>query len=86
MDGLQSGGVEVCYGGTSMRDDANQRDSRYPSWVCSDCGERHGRREPSNATWHEGECDVCGYTNAVTQPRDFGHLKDGWQDVQASST
>ena len=62
-----------------MRDNANQRESRYPSWVCSDCGERFGRREPSNATWHDGECDVCGFTNAVTEPRDFGHLKDGWQ-------
>lgn len=52
----------------------------YPAWVCHDCGEEYGRRNPTNATWHEGECDVCGYTNAVTQPRDFGHLVDGWKD------
>jgi hypothetical protein len=31
------------------------------------------------ATWHEGECGVCGLASMVTEPRDFGHLKDGWK-------
>jgi hypothetical protein len=51
----------------------------YPQWICSDCGVKHGRRVPIMATWHVGECGVCGLAGMVTEPRDFGHLKDGWQ-------
>jgi hypothetical protein len=50
----------------------------YPAWVCSPCGEKHGNRPATRATWHEGECDICRVVRAVTQPRDFGHLKAGW--------
>ena len=28
---------------------------------------------PGVATWHIGECGVCGETKEVTQPRDFGY-------------
>ena len=52
--------------------------SEYPEWVCGDCGEKYGRRLPKLATWHDGDCEICGFTNAVTEPRDFGHLKEGW--------
>jgi hypothetical protein len=51
----------------------------YPSWICLKCGIRYGRREPGAATWHIGKCDVCGKEKSVTEPRDFNHLKDGWE-------
>lgn len=51
----------------------------YPAWICSDCGRKHGRRECGIATWHEDKCGVCGHTGLVTEPRDYGHLKDGWE-------
>jgi hypothetical protein len=54
------------------------RPSSYPDWICDDCGQKYGRRSSLNATWHHSECDVCGMAKAVTQPRDFGHLKEGW--------
>ena len=60
------------------RSDARYCSSSYPEWICSDCGEKYGRQSPKLATWHEGECEICGFTNAVTEPRDFGHMKDGW--------
>lgn len=49
-----------------------------PQWICNDCGEKCGRRLLKLATWHVGECEICGLTKAVTEPRDFGHLKEGW--------
>jgi len=58
----------------------------YPQWVCGDCGIRYGRREPGVATWHMGKCDVCGKEKSVTEPRDFNHLKEGWQNETTSST
>jgi rRNA maturation protein Nop10 len=51
----------------------------YPSWICYECGEKHGRRECGVATWHPDICGICGKEDIVTEPRDFGHLKDGWQ-------
>lgn len=51
----------------------------YPSWVCLDCGKQYGRRRGGICTMHNGRCDVCGENKAVTEPRDFGHLLDGWQ-------
>jgi len=54
---------------------------QYPQWVCIDCGNRYGRKLPARmATWHNGKCDACGKDKAVTEPRDFGHLFDGWQE------
>jgi len=52
----------------------------YPAWICSDCGNKWGRRECGVATWHMSACDICKTDNVpVTEPRDFGHLKDGWE-------
>lgn len=51
----------------------------YPAWICEDCGEEHGRRECGIATWHPDECGICGEYAYVTEPRDYGHLKDGWE-------
>lgn len=47
----------------------------YPQWVCARCGHRHGRRSPDVASWHTGECGVCGDYAPVTEPRDFGHIQ-----------
>lgn len=44
------------------------------SFICADCGARWGRREPDNATWHMGRCDLCGTEAALTEPRDFGGI------------
>lgn len=52
----------------------------YPAWVCLACGTKHGRRPVGIATWHIDECGICGETVAVTDPRDFGHLKQGWNE------
>ena len=51
----------------------------YPAWICSDCGDKWGRRECHIATWHTDPCGLCGKTTWVTEPRDYGHLKDGWE-------
>jgi hypothetical protein len=51
----------------------------YPEWICHLCGEKYGHRIPKEATWHWDECDVCGDQQAVTEPRDFGHLKPEWK-------
>ena len=54
-------------------------DPDYPGLICSACGQRHGRRSPSCATWNRGRCDVCGDLDWLTEPRDFGHLRDSWK-------
>ena len=64
---------------TNDADDATPKSMVYPQWICSECGMTHGRRVPTIATWHGGQCDVCGSSGMVTEPRDFGHLKPGWQ-------
>lgn len=56
-------------------------DKPYPSWVCADCGVKHGRRIPKEATWHPDICDICGRNTYVTEPRDFGHLKETWRQI-----
>ena len=57
---------------------SSQRD--YPFWICWDCGKRYGRRDCGiAATWHMGSCGVCCQVKDVTEPRDFGHLKDDWK-------
>lgn len=59
----------------------------YPAWICMECGRRYGRRRPICYTVHVGDCGVCGRTTEVTEPRDFGHLRDEWkQHVTASET
>lgn len=54
--------------------------AEYPQWVCFDCGRKHGRRAAGLCTMHQGTCGVCGKEDMVTEPRDFGHLKDGWEN------
>jgi len=58
-----------------------------PNWVCRDCGEKWGRwwdgseytgPSPHCATFHEDACGVCGETKSVTEARDYGYLRDGW--------
>lgn len=51
---------------------------RYPDWVCRPCGWQYGRW-PGNdriSAWHEGTCGICGQRGPVSEPRDFGHLRD----------
>lgn len=53
----------------------------YPDWICAACGEIHGKGRCGLATWHMGTCDVCKTKNTpITEPRDFGHLKESWKD------
>lgn len=53
---------------------------RYSDYICAECGTAHGRRSSGPATtWHYGTCDVCGRPEMVTEPRDFGHLRDSWR-------
>lgn len=61
--------------------------TKYPTWVCNDCGMRWGAWYQAGAvapkshcsTCHYGTCDVCGAQEvSVTEPRDYGHLVDGW--------
>jgi len=59
--------------------------STYPAWICSPCGRKYGRRECGIATWHEDDCGVCGERGMVTEPRDFGHLKDGWRQARRAA-
>jgi DNA-binding XRE family transcriptional regulator len=59
---------------------------KYPCWVCLSCGANYGRSiHDRPRCWHVGTCDVCGIEACVTQPRDFGHLHDGWQSHSANA-
>ena len=51
----------------------------YPNWICTACGTRYGRKQCGIACWHVDTCGICGEETEVTQPRDYGHLKDGWE-------
>lgn len=57
-----------------------------PAWVCNDCGHKYGHpervRQPHIATYHNGECGVCGEYKAVTQPRDFAYLDKEWRNYK----
>jgi len=48
----------------------------YPNWICHECGMKHGngKRSPISC-WHNGKCDICKRETAVTEPRDYGHMK-----------
>lgn len=61
-------------------------DLDYPLWVCGPCGRLYGRLIPDGvSTYNQNDCGVCGENAAVTSPRNFGHLKDGWQNHKAIS-
>ena len=51
---------------------------KYPGWICRPCGWQYGRFPSMDriATWHEGTCGLCGQRGPVTEPRDFGHLRN----------
>mgnify|MGYP003341293787 CR=1 FL=1 len=52
---------------------------KQPAWVCHECGDKHRAGEWFTiSTWHIGECGVCHTEQAVTEPRDCGYLKEGW--------
>jgi hypothetical protein len=58
-------------------------DLDYPIWICAPCGLQYGKNPNKSilATFHGGDsCGVCGAESSTTEPRDFGHLKDGWQN------
>lgn len=51
-----------------------------PAWVCFACGERHRAGQWFEfSTWHMDECGVCHCLTSVTEPRDCGYLKKGWE-------
>ncbi len=61
-----------------------------PNWVCRDCGHEWGLwwhesqyKGPAChcATFHQGKCDVCKKTTGVTETRDYGYLKAGWNNT-----
>lgn len=54
--------------------------TKYPQWICGPCGDKYGEQKCGIATWHEEKCEICGVITMVTEPRDFGYLKDGWRD------
>jgi hypothetical protein len=57
--------------------------AEYPAFICGDCGQSHGRRGCNPyATWHEGECDICGKLAPLTQARVFGGLKENWKEAR----
>lgn len=62
-----------------MADRINTFMKEYPCWLCFECGEKYGRHACGASTWHKDKCDVCGKEALVTEPRDFGHLKDSWE-------
>jgi hypothetical protein len=63
----------------------------YPSYVCNACGTKYGAWYQRGgvadhiftkhcATFHIGTCGVCQTKGVpVTEPRDYGHLVDGWK-------
>lgn len=67
-----------------MRRNSDSQTTPYPTWICSDCGNKHGNRKCGVATWHVDRCCICGETKEVTEPRDFGHLKEGTQHRKTS--
>jgi hypothetical protein len=70
-----------------MSETKNKPAYEQPTWVCIDCGKKHGTwwhagayAGPVNhATYHVGQCTVCGKEDFCTEPRDFGYLKNSWQ-------
>jgi hypothetical protein len=52
-----------------------------PTWVCVPCGEKYSLGNGTDmSTFHDGTCHVCGKKASVTEPRDFGYLKETWVD------
>jgi len=50
-----------------------KRNNHYPAFVCYDCAiAAGGKLLHENATYHEGNCGVCGKMRSITEPRDYG--------------
>lgn len=61
--------------------------TKQPNWVCHDCGQLWGRwyedgeyfgPQPHYATYHTSKCNVCHQEKPVTEARDYGFLRRGW--------
>ncbi len=61
-------------------------ENKYPAWICVPCGRLYGHGSKfASSTMHTGACGVCGREDVpVTEPRDFGHLRDGWRNANSS--
>ena len=60
--------------------------SSYPEWICYDCGEKYGRQSIGfHAKGRNGECEICGISKTVTEPHNYGWLKNGWQQMALQS-
>lgn len=59
---------------------AKKRSIKYPSVICYECGCKYGKHPVNIATWYPATCQVCWKDTTCTEPRDFGHLYDGWQN------
>jgi len=57
--------------------------STYPTWICLECGDKYGNGMPDGhvCTVHNGTCGICGKDAQVTEPRDFRHLRHGWEEM-----
>ncbi len=53
---------------------AEQTRGKYPSWICADCGRKHGYVRILVQTYHDGDsCGWCNEEKATTEPRDWGY-------------
>lgn len=72
--------------------DLNKREMlqrlRNACYVCCNCGiafsEPYQHSAAIFATFHQGACDVCGGTTAVTSVRDFGYLLYGIKKIEGA--
>lgn len=67
---------------------AIRSDNHQPDWVCQPCGAKHGVRPDRGmvSTYHAGTCGACGRSEVfVTEPRDFGYLRRGWQQHEKAA-
>jgi len=56
-------------------------------WICTECGNKHGKPSEHAATFHKGECGWCMEKDVyVTEPRDYGHPKRIDDDPKSTKT
>ena len=64
-------------------------DDTQPKQVCRSCGLTYGtginRVAGIASSVSPGECGVCGNHTSVTEPRDFGYLRRGWQQHEKAT-
>ncbi len=50
--------------------------SEAATWICAECGEKHGSLRPGIETYHQGTCDFCGTVGiTVCHVRRYGWPK-----------